>query len=205
MFELIKEKMEIAVKKRTEIHGDEKVNAYDARLSGDFPNAVLIKLDERLRGVFYGPGEQGDIEQGYYPELLFPLMGPVAWGLEMGRMEFRLHDIDSQENDLVFSGKELDKVHFAMKPGGTVTLSFRVVLGQAEEDDLIKLLRVDNQSIYISLQQAAVEAKPDNFAQADLLTQEPHSAAREEAESLFSRPPSADDLKIVEAVSGEKE
>jgi len=189
MFSLTKDKMEFAVSKRTEKHGEDKVAAYDAKLTGDFPNAVLLKLDERLRGVFYGPGAQGDLEAGYFPELLFPLMGGVSWALEMGRMEFRLHDIDSDDNDLVLTGKELDKIHFTMKPGGTVTLSFRVVLGQVSEDELLQMLRVDNQTIYISLSQAAVEEKKDNFEQADLLSQEPHSAARAEAESLFKAPP----------------
>lgn len=189
MFELIKEKMEFAVTKRTERHGDDKVAAYDAKLTGDFPNAVLTKLDERLRGVFYGPGAQGDVEQGYFPELLFPLMGGVAWALEMARMVFRLHDVDTDDNDLVLTGKEMDKVHFDMKPGGTITLSLRVKLGQVSEEELLQLLRVDNQTIYISLHQAEVEAKPDNYEQADSLAQAPHSAEREKAESMFKPAP----------------
>lgn len=186
MFEIIKDRMEIAVSKRTEKHGDDNVAAYDAKLTGDFPNAVLIKLDDRLRGVFYGPGQQGDVEQDYFPELLFPLMGPVSWGLEMSRMELCLHDIDAQENDLVLSGKEIDKVKFSMKPGGTVTLSLRVILGQLDEEDLIKLLRVDNQTISISLTQAPIEEKKDNFEQAELITQEPVSDARKAAEKAFN-------------------
>lgn len=206
MFELIKEKMEFAVTKRTEKHGEDKVAAYDAKLTGDFPNAVLTKLDERLRGVFYGPGAQGDVEQGYFPELLFPLMGGVAWALEMGRMVFRLHDVDTDDNDLVLTGKELDKVHFTMKPGGTITLTFRVVLGQVSEEELLQLLRVDNQTIYISLHQAAVEDKPDNFEQADLLSQAPHSPAREEAESLFKPAPAITPESLVMAgADGEEE
>lgn len=189
MFYLVNEKMDIAVSKRTEFSGDDKVNAYDAKLTGDFPNAVLLKLNERLRGVFYGPGAQGDVEQDYYPELLFPEMGAVSWGLEMSRIVLTIHDVDSDENDLELTDKELDKVKFTMKPGGTVTLQFRVVLGQLSEDELITLLRVDNQAVKISLEQAALVEKPDNYEQADLLSQEPHSAARQEAESLFGALP----------------
>lgn len=188
MFEIIKDRMEFALVKRTEKHGNDKVAAYDAKFVGDFPNAVLIKLDERLRGVFYGPSKQGDIEADYFPELLFPLMGAVSWGLKLARMELRLHDIDDQENDLLLTGKELDKIEFSMKPGGTVTMSFRVILGQLEEDDLIKLLRVDNQEIQISLTQAPIEEKKDNYEQAELITQEPMSEGRKKAESAFSNP-----------------
>lgn len=189
MFELIKERMEITVNKRTEKHGDDSIAAYDARLSGDFQNAFLLKLDERLRTVFYGPAKQGDIEADYYPDLLFPLMGPIAWDLKKSRMTLHLHDVDSGENDLQLSGKDFDKLKFTLKSGGTVALSFRVVLGQLEEDELLKLLRVDNQRITVSLWQAALEETPDNFQQADLLSQEPHSEARAAAESLFNAPP----------------
>lgn len=188
MFYLTKDKMQIKIHKRVEKHGDEEVNAYDAKLSGDFPNAVLLKLHPDLRGVFYAPDKQQDIEQDYYPNLRFDQMGPVSWALEMSRMEFVVHDEEYPQDDVILKGKEVKDFKFTMKEGGTVTLSLRVVLGQLEEPDLIQLLRVDNHRVPISLAQAEEEAKPDNFEQVDLLGSDPatHSDARREAERAFS-------------------
>lgn len=185
-FYLTKDRMSLNVKKRDEQHGDVKVAAYDAVLTGDFPNAVLMKLDLHLRGVFYAPDDQADIEQDYYPNLRFPLMGPISWGLEKSRMTLVVHDAEFPNEDLALTGKDIKDIKLTMKEGGTVSLKLRVVLGQLEEDALLKLLRIDNQTVPISLWQAAMEEQPDNFQQADLLGQEPHSAARAEAESLFN-------------------
>lgn len=185
-FYLTKDRMALNVKKRDEQHGDVKVAAYDAVLTGDFPNAVLMKLDLHLRGVFYAPDDQADIEQDYYPNLRFPLMGPIAWGLEKSRMTLVVHDAEFPHQDLALTGKDVKDIKLTMKEGGTVSLKLRVVLGKMEEDALLKLLRIDNQTVPISLWQAAMEEEPDNFQQADLLGQEPHSAARAEAESLFN-------------------
>lgn len=185
-FYLFKERMLVKIKKRTEKHGAVDVNAYDAMLLADFPNAVLLKLDIDLRGVFYAPDDQADIEQDYFPNLRFPLMGPIAWGLQKSHMALTVHDAEFPIEDITLDGKDIDKVHFTMKEGGTITLSLRVVLGQLEEDDLIKLLRIDNQRVPISLVQIELVPDPDNFEQADLLSQEPHSEARKEAESLFN-------------------
>lgn len=185
-FNLNKDRMALNVKKRDEQHGENKVAAYDAVLTGDFPNAVLLKLDAALRGVFYAPDDQQDIEDDYYPNLRFPLMGPVAWGLEKSRMTFVVHDAEFPERDLTLTNKEVKDFKFIMKEGGTVSLKLRVVLGQMEEEALLKLLRIDNQTVPISLWQAAMEEQPDNFQQTDLLGQGEHSEARKEAEQMFN-------------------
>jgi len=190
-FYLTKERMALNVKKRDEQHGDNKVAAYDAVLTGDFPNAVLMKLDSDLRGVFYAPDDQQDIEQDYYPNLRFPLMGPIAWGLEKSRMTLVVHDAEFAAEDLYLIGKDIKDIKLTLKEGGTVSMKLRVVLGQLEEGSLLKLLRIDNQTVPISLWQAAMEEEPDNFEQADLLSQEPKSAAREEAEKAFTNPAGA--------------
>lgn len=185
-FYLTKDRMTLNVNKRNETHGDVKVAAYDAVLTGDFPNAVLMKLDQALRGVFYAPDDQADIEQDYFPNLRFPLIGPIAWGLEKSRMTLVVHDAEFPHEDLYLTGKDIKDIKLTFKEGGTVAMKLRVVLGQMEEAALLKLLRIDNQTVPVSLWQAAMEEQPDNFQQADLLGQEPHSAARAEAESLFN-------------------
>lgn len=190
-FYLTKDRMSLNVKKRDEQHGDNKVAAYDAVLTGDFPNAMLLKLDAALRGVFYAPDDQQDIEQDYYPNLRFPLMGPIAWGLEKSRMTLVVHDAEFPAEDLALTGKDIKDIKLTLKEGGTVNMKLRVVLGQLEEGSLLKLLRIDNQTVPVSLWQAAMEEEPDNFQQAELVGMEPKSAAREEAEKAFINPAGA--------------
>lgn len=190
MFELVKEKLALGnVNVRLEKHGDENVNAYDLKFTGNFANAVLLKFDAKLRDLFYTVAAQSDVEEDFYPQLRFPLLGPVTWDLEVPRTKLRLHDIDDDAHDLVLSDGKTNKFAFEMLEGGTVKLSFRVQFSELDEDDVAKLLRANGQTVPVSLECEPLEAKPDNYEQADLLTQEPHSAARAEAESLFSAPP----------------
>jgi len=189
-FDLTKEKLQLAnVNVRLEKHGDENVNAYDLKFTGNYPNAILLKLNPALRDVFYTTAQQGDLDEDFFPQLRFPALGAQSWDLEIQRTVLRLHDIDDDAHDLVISDGKTNKFQFEMLEGGTVKLSFRVQFSKLDEDDVAKLLRANGQAVPVSLHQAAVEDKPDNFEQADLLTQEPHSAARAEAESLFNPPP----------------
>lgn len=188
-FYLIRERMDIKVKMRTEKHGDEDVSAYDMMLAGSFANAVLLKLDSELRPALYAM-EQGDlIDTTAFHTLKFDLLGPLTWGLEMGRMVLELHDEDDERNNLVLTGREVDKFQFQLLPGGTVKLGLRVKLGvMDDEEDLLKLLRAANQQMLVSLHQAAMEETGDNFEQAERLSQEPVSDARAEAERAFFNP-----------------
>ncbi len=189
-FYLTRERMAIKVKMRTEKHGDEDVNAYDVMLYGSFPNAVLEKLSRELRPSLYSM-EQADIIEGQsFTEPRFPELGVFDWALEMGRIEITIHDEESPWESLTLANREADKFNFALLPGGTVKLGLRVKVGVMDDEDaLLRLLRASNQQMLVSLHQAEVEAKADNFEQAEQLSKEPHSAARAEAESLFSAPP----------------
>lgn len=187
-FALLKEPMQIEVKKRTEKNGDEDVTAYDVYLKGDFANAVLLKLDAALRDAFYRPAKQADIEQDFYPDLKFPLLGAtVDYGLEKSRMSLQIHDCDSAANDLVLTGLSIDKMKLTMKQGGTVQVAFRAIVGRVtDEDVLLKLLRIDHQKAPVSLEQAPIEEVPDNFEQVDLLSSQNVSPARAAAEKAFA-------------------
>lgn len=202
-FYLIRERMDIKVKMRTEKHGDEDVSAYDVMLAGAFANAILLKLDPELRPALYAM-EQGDlIDTTAFHTLKFDLLGPLTWGLEMGRMVLELHDEDDERNNLVLTGREVDKFHFQLLPGGTVKLGLRVKLGvMDDEDDLLKLLRAANQQMLVSLHQAAIEEAGDNFEQAEQLAKEPLSEARMKADAAFFNPAGAqspDEVVMAEA------
>lgn len=198
-FTLVKEKMEVFVHLRIEKHGDEKVSAYDAHLSGDFSNSVLLKLHPDLRDTFYKAGEQGDVED-FKKELRFQhIAKPIQWDLKIPRTLLRMHDIDDPREDLVLGDGETDKFQFAMLEGGTVKLAFRVKLPDMTEEQVTKLLRANGQTMPVSLECAPLEDAPDNYEQADLLAQEPMSEARALAESQFAPSPlTPDDVVMAE-------
>lgn len=183
-FELVSEKCMLAhVNVRTEMHGDERHRAYDLKFTKDFPNAVLKKFHPELLDTFYAASKQTDIEADYKPNLRFGLMGAVAWDLEIPRTMLTIHDPDG--NDLVLGDGKTNKFKFEMLDGGTVKMSFRCQFPELEEDDVAKMLRALNETVPISLSCTTAEEKPDNFEQAELITQEPMSDARKEAEAAF--------------------
>lgn len=188
-FYLIREPMLVKVKKRDEKHGDTTVAAYDLVLAGAFANAILAKLNPELRPALYTM-EQGDlIDTTAFHTLKFPELGVFTWALEMGRISIELHDADDERNDLYLTMREADKFHFSLLPGGTVNFGLRVKLGQVDdEDDLLRLLRADNQKLLVSMHQSSIEEAVDNFEQAERITQEPKSEARKEAEKAFVNP-----------------
>lgn len=199
IFSLTKDKMEVYVNLRIEKHGENNENGYDVKCKGRFSNSILLKLDAGLRDALYTDDEQRDVED-FKKKLRFPRIAkPIAWDLEVPRTLLRLHDADNPSDDLVLSDAKTDSFVFEPMEGGTVELSFRVKLKDTSEEQVLKLLRANGQTLPISLECAALEEKPDNFEQADLLTKEPISEARKEAESLFAKPPTDMALKTEES------
>ena len=191
-FSLVRDKMDVFIQLRTEKHGDENVSAYDARLSGNFSNSILLKLHEGLRDAFYKESDQQREIDGFAKELRFPRIAkPVHWDLEIPRVILRLHDSTDPHEDLLLERGVADKFVFEMLEGGTVKLAFRVKLAEVSDDQLIKLNRANGQEFLVSFEMAPVEETPDNFEQAMLLAEEPMSDARAMAESAFSAPPPA--------------
>jgi len=188
IFNLVKDKMEVYVNLRIEKHGENNENGYDVKCRGRFSNSILLKFDAELRDALYMDDEQRDVED-FKKKLRFPRIAkPIAWELEVPRTLLRLHDADNSAEDLVLSDAKTDSFVFEPMEGGTVELSFRVKLKEPSEEQVMKLLRANGQTIPISLECAALEEKQDNFQQAELLTQEPMSEARKEAESMFDKP-----------------
>lgn len=185
LFNLVKEKMNIFVHLRIEKHGDENVSAYDVKLSGDFSNAILLKLDPELRDTFYMADRQADVE-GFKKKLRYPQIDNVMkWKRDVPRTLLTLHDEHDETESLVLGNGHTDSFVFDMLEGGTVKLSCRVKLAEMTEEQTTKLLRANGQILQVSLECAPLEEKADNFEQVDLITQAPHSPARVEAESAF--------------------
>jgi hypothetical protein len=188
-FNLVRDRMSVKVKLRTEKHGDEDVNAYDVILSGAFPNSILLKLDPDLRPFLYTQ-EQSDLLDGQtFNTLRFPELGMQSWKLAMNRMTLVIHDENDEAESLELTDREADNFTFALLPGGTVNLGLRVKVGEVEDEDVVlKLLRASHQQLLISLHQAPSRLALDNFEQAEQVTQEPHSESRKEAEKAFRNP-----------------
>ena len=128
-------------------------------------------------GYFY-------FEDDFKRKLRFPLLGVLPWDLELPRTKLTVHDVDG--NDIALHDGRTNKFRIEALDGGTVKLVFRCQFSQPDEDAVASLMRVLQQDVPISLESVALAEEPDNFQQADLLSQAPHSEARKEAESLFN-------------------
>lgn len=183
-FQLVKDKMSVYVNLRLEKHGkDEKVNGYDIKVRGDFTNhAILPKLDAELLGAFYKDGKQRELDE-FKKDLRFPkAMGKaLPWEMEVPRVVVTLHDKHDAKNDLSISDCVAHKFAFQPKELGVVELEFTVKTKDMTEEQVMHLLRANGQDLPISLVCKPVEEEPDNFEQADLLTQKPLSAGAQDA------------------------
>lgn len=194
IFALVKERCLLSnLNIRTEMHGDEREAACDLNFSFSSANNLLSKLHPDLRAMFYRADDTRDlVNPDHMPHLRFPLLGPQTYELEIPRTRLRVHDAEDASHDVVLGGGKTNKFKLIMKQGGTVEWSFRCQFSKPDEDSIAKLMRVLNQVVPISLECADEEEKADNFEQVEKITKAPHSAARVEAESLFSAPPAGD-------------
>lgn len=204
-FSLTRERFLVAhMNVRTEKHGDERKPALDLKFEATMANAVLLKLHPGLRDALYVPDAQRDIENDYGRKLRFPMMGAIPYDLEIPRTKLRIHDVDSEDNDLVLIDGKTNKFKIMPKEGGSVTISFRVQFSQPDEDAIAALSRVLQQTVPISLACEAAEEKMDNFQQAEQAGKEPMSEARAKAEAQFKGPGETDsrqqDILTPEAV-----
>lgn len=205
LFNLVKDKMGVTVHLRIEKHGEDNVNAYDVKLSGDFSNSILLKLHPELRDTFYVADRQGDVE-GFKKALRFPFISSaIKWDQEVPRVKLTLHDVHDDGESLILQDGHADKFDFTMLEGGTVKLTCRVKLAEPTEDQITKLLRANGQTFPVSLECAPIEEKADNFEKVEQLSlagTEP-SAARLKAEDMFLKPPTDMTLADPEQVETE--
>lgn len=201
-FQLVKERCLLSnLNVRTEMHGDEREPAVDLNFEFSGANNLLLKLHPGLRDAFYRADETKDlIDSTHMPHLRFPMLGALSWNLEIPRTKLRIHDADDAADDVVLGGGKTNKFKLTMLEGGTVKWQFRCQFSKPDEDSIAKLMRVLNQAIPVSLECADEEEDLDNFEQAEQITKAPHSAARVEAESLFSAPPTDMELSPADVV-----
>lgn len=194
-FQLVNETMLLAhINTRKENHGEEIKKGHDFKFVGRFHNSILKKLHPDLMASLYKPNETRDmLNPENMPELRVPKLGSQTYDAEIPRTLLRIHDIDDAKNDVVLGDGKTNKFSFIPMEGGTVELTIRVQYSDPDEEEINKARRVEFQEVKISLTCEAEPVKGDNFEQAESLGKEPMSAAREQAESVFSAPPSSGD------------
>ena len=186
-FALVKERVLLAhLNVRAEKHGEDSEPALDIKFELTTSNSVLKKLNPALLDALYDFDKQVDVEDDFKRKLRFPLLGVLPWDLELPRTKLTVHDAEFPEHDVTLVDGKTNKFRITALDGGTVKLVFRCQFSAPEEDAVAALMRVLQQPVPISLVIEAPAAEPDNFQQADLLGQEPHSEARREAEALFN-------------------
>lgn len=207
-FTLVKERFTLSsINTRGEKHGDERVPALDLSFKSNLSNSVLLKLHPDLRDALYVRDRQTDIEADYGRKLKFPLIGTIPYDLEVPRVKLRVHDCDSEQNDVVLFDGTANKFKITPMEGGSVGIAFRVQFSDYDTDVLAALARVLMQTVPISLASDAEEEQGDNFDQVDKVTETPKSAARLAAEDLFNRLPDdrGDTDAVIAAVTGAAE
>lgn len=188
----VKEKFTVQhMNTRKEHHGEDEEKGEDIKFVGRMANAVLDKFHPDLRAAFYVSHRQQAEVAGTEstPTRVLTQIKKVTWVEPLQNVSLRVHDVDSSDDDAVLVGGKIKQFVFEMMDGGTVEVTFTASFSVPEEDEIIKVRRVLFQSVPVSLEIPEIEAKADNFQQADLLGQQPHSEARQEAESLFNAPP----------------
>lgn len=193
LFQLVKERCLLGnLNIRTEMHGEDREAAVDLKFSFSGANNLLAKLHPGLRAAFYRPNETRDlVNPDHMPHLVFPLLGPLSYDMEIPRTKLRVHDAEDAAHDVVMGGGKTNKFKLTMKEGGTVEFEFRCQFSKPDEDAVAKLMRVLNQVVPISLECADEEEKGDHFEQVEQLslTGAGPSEARLAAELAFSAPP----------------
>ena len=189
-FSLNRERFTLAnINNRTEKHGDERVPALDLKFSATLSNSILLKLHPGLRDAFYVQDRQRDIEADYGRKLRFPLIGTIPYDLEIPRVRLRVHDCDSEKNDVVLIDGEANKFRLTPMDGGSVAISFRVQFSEYEPEALAALALVQQQVVPISLSAEVEEEQPPTIEdQVEKATQKPKSAARLAADAYFDEP-----------------
>lgn len=189
-FSLTKEKFVLAsINTRGEKHGDERVPALDLKFTATLSNSILLKIHPGLRDSLYVQDRQRDIEKDYGRKLKFPLLGTIPYELEIPRVRLRVHDCDSEANDVVLIDGKANKFKITAMEGGSVAIAFRVQFSDYDTDVLAALARVLQQTVPISLASEAAEIEPETTEEkVDRVTQAPKSAARLAAEAMFEEP-----------------
>lgn len=124
------------VNPRMEKHGAENKLKADLKLTVNFPNDVLDKIEPGLLASIYRAPTKSDSAELFdgtehavpLRVLKFPRIGPLSYDSEFPGYSMAVHIGATGDADIALDGCTVDKMLFDSKDGGTVALTFRVVI-----------------------------------------------------------------------------
>ncbi|MGE5622215.1 MAG: hypothetical protein ACM3WS_03555 [Bacillota bacterium] len=138
MFELKSQVKLASVNPRAEIHGEDRVPAFDLKIEAVCPNDVLIHFHPELRQQLYKKAEDPDLVEQLDGEALtalrFPKMGAIKWDAELTGYKVEVDYGIGGDSNIVLGECKLDGFKFSPQNGGSVGLTFRIICHPQSED-----------------------------------------------------------------------
>ena len=155
MFELVDHTVKLAsVNPRAEIHGEERVPAFDLKLEVACTSDVLIHFHPELRATLYKKQDNPDlVEQSGTDEftaLRFPKLSALKWEWEGSGYTLVVGYGIRGKSDIRLVDCKVDGLRIDAQNGGTVNLALRVI-AHPESKDVGKLCEMIQQNIEVSL------------------------------------------------------
>ena len=164
------------VNPRMEKHGKANKLTADLKVTIDFSNDVLDKIEPGLLAALYRKptkNDPGDLFDGTESApglriLKFPKIGALSYDNEFPGYHVTIHRGVSGGNDIALDDVTIDGMKFDAKEGGTVALTFRAVIHpDVEKGHLDALCALIQSEIDITLSPPSVD---DLLAQAEKTT-----------------------------------
>jgi hypothetical protein len=139
MLELNNQKAKLnSINGRAEKHGDNKVLTADLKLTIKVSNDILSEFDPALKSALYKKADnpQGELikDASHLPALKFPDMGSISWGAEFKDYTCTISHGIGGRSDIKFNECPVDKFRFTPEDGGTVEVTFRVIVHPTPEE-----------------------------------------------------------------------
>lgn len=166
MFELSKTVVTLSsVNPRTELHGDDHVQAADLFFEIDSSNDLLSMFHPSLRSCLFSKDDvAGESDMFPDPNALtvyrFPKLEKFKWDQEYKRCELTVHYGVSGVSDIHLTDVQIDRFVITPKQGGTVTIRFRAKT-KPDEASLGRLCSWIRSKTKITLVQAEPELELD--------------------------------------------
>lgn len=130
MFELANQKAKLdSVNARAELHGEDRVPAFDLKFTVAMGNECLAFFAPELRSCLYKKSDaQGElIDEERESALRFPKMGSFKWDWEGVGYTLTIPYGIGGSSDIVVDGININGFRITPQEGGTVLVSFRAI------------------------------------------------------------------------------
>ncbi|SNT33413.1 hypothetical protein SAMN06265795_12621 [Noviherbaspirillum humi] len=138
MFELAQAVKLASVNPRAEIHGEDRVPAFDLKIEAFCPNDLLIPFHPELRTTLYKKAEDPDLVEQLDGEALtalrFPKMGAIKWDVELTGYKVEVDYGLGGDSNIMLGEVKIDGFKISPQNGGSVGLSFRIICHPESED-----------------------------------------------------------------------